>query len=142
MPSLAEIEAEPELAIAMYKAHQTYGTRLRESYGDGPYAIYALLFGVEVVEEFKVRAPDPGIELYLPLPPVPIAELMEPLIISNTVLKSRLPLIERALAQRHEKLYGTVLLADSPEVEPFRRFVELHGRLEAEGRNPRIVVSG
>ncbi len=65
--------------------------------------------------------------------------------IENVELKKRLPAALKASAERHRLKYGENGDPDKPEesyfLKSFVDFVNLHERLEKEGKKPRIVVS-
>lgn len=65
----------------------------------------------------------------------------EGLVIKNSVLKSRLSDTIKTVIERHKTTYSEILTEDSPYVKSFVNFVDLHGKLEKENRNPRIVIS-
>lgn len=61
--------------------------------------------------------------------------------IPNANLQQRLPAAVKAAIIREGILYRTKAMLHDPHIMAFANFVALHGQLEAQGRNPRILVS-
>ena len=57
------------------------------------------------------------------------------------VLRNRLPAALSAARERALQVYGERLSTDAPELRAFVDFVELAERLEAAGRQPRVLAS-
>ena len=62
-------------------------------------------------------------------------------IIPNSTLVERLPRVKETAILRANALYKEDIDESSPVVKSFVDFVELHGRMEKEGKNPRIHIS-
>ncbi len=57
------------------------------------------------------------------------------------VLRNRLPAALSTARERALRVYGERLSTDAPELRAFADFVALAERLEAEGREPRVLAS-
>ena len=90
---------------------------LREAYHGEPYATEAL------ISEDWSKQPEEGF------------------IIPNKVLEERLPEVAGLIVKREVKLYGSSVEMAMEVVRSFIDFVDLHEKLELEGKNPRIVIS-
>lgn len=89
---------------------------LREAYHGGPYATLVLCGCKETEEDGKrIRA---------------------------SKLRKNLPRALAAAKERAKKVYSEELTDDSPVLKSFVDFVELAERLEADGKNPRVEISG
>ena len=89
---------------------------LREAYHGEPYATKVL------ISEDWDSQPDEGFK------------------IPNKTLVERLPEVIKAAIERG-KIYGEILTKSSPAVKSYIDFIELHGKLEAAGKKPTIIIS-
>jgi len=101
---------------------------LREAYHGEPYATHELItedWSDQPYNEDAERPDYKGCGFSIP----------------NEVLKKRLPKVLKVVKEREITLYkGT--LDDVYEVqESYKDFVALHGELEKNGKNPRIIIS-
>ncbi len=87
---------------------------LREAYHGQPYATHILF------SEDWDKQPEDGF------------------VIPNSVLRARLTETVKTAMKRVRRIYHE---QEPKSFQSFIDFVELHGRLEKEGRNPRIVIS-
>jgi hypothetical protein len=61
--------------------------------------------------------------------------------IPAATLRERLPLVIMAVMLRARQVYADEVMPNDPVCMSFVNFVELIERLEAEGKNPRIIAS-
>jgi hypothetical protein len=90
---------------------------LREAYHGGPYPSKFL-----ITENWE-RQPEEGFS------------------IPNKVLRKRLPKVIKAIITRETKIYKASPRQVKAIIKEYKDFVNLHGRLEKQGKNPRIIVS-
>jgi hypothetical protein len=112
-----QTEDEREAQVTGFSVVSGHVGYLREAYHGEPYATRVLL------PEAFVSDGDSGVA-------IPAA-----------TLRKRLPATLAAARERQRRVYRAREGDDDPVVMAFVRFVELIERLEAEGKNPRIVVS-
>lgn len=112
-----QTKAEEEKQYTGYSVTSGHVGYLREAYHGEPY-VTIFLFGPEWDDD---------------------AKLSEGLVIKNADLVSRLPKALVIANQRNAKLYHGS--QQEGVLKSFEDFVALHGRLEKEGKHPRIVIS-
>src|SRR6266702_3732268 len=107
-------EEDKEKQFTGFSVHAGKIGYLREAYHGEPYATFILF------SEDWDKQPEGGFT------------------IANSVLKERLAKTVKVAMERERKLYRN---REPKTFQSFIDFVELHGRLEKEGKNPRIVIS-